>query len=215
LATARFGLGGEAGWWENWRMALTGKQRLKAFLAGMGGGVVLAGLLAWHHGLPKAKPIPEAGELRREVPGILAQWTSAGQPIEGTFVLSQMLQERAAHGTRTRAVVVPGLDDGSYIRVEETWGPENPPRVRAWKFMFADRVRIKLKAGADSTGLTKALVAQGWMLVRRDPANGWITIGLNAHEAKTVGEALAQVRAWPQVDAAEPDELPGPQASGG
>jgi hypothetical protein len=196
-------------------MELTGKQRLKAYAMGALGGGVLMGLLLWHHGLPKPVVLPEPGVERRQVPGILAQWMATGQPVEGSFVVSQMMEPRAANGTRVCAVVVPGLDDGSFVRVEEQWGPETPPMVQGWKFMYADRVKVKLRDGADTAAFAARLQKSGWHFLKRDPASGWVTIGLDSHAAKTVPEALAQLRTWsPWVEAAEVDELPAPGSSG-
>ena len=196
-------------------MALTGKQRIAAFVVGVVlGGVLAAGVMS--HRRPPAQPVvlgPD-GE-RRAVPGVLGQWVSNGQPIEGDFVVSQMFTPRAADGTRLRAVVVPGLDAGSFVRVEETWMPQNPPVVRGWKFMFADRVRAQLLPGVDTAPFAEAVRAKGWRFTGRDPATGWVTLALGTHEAKSVPEALGQLQAWPQWVAAEaPDYLPGPATNG-
>jgi hypothetical protein len=189
-------------------------QRWKIFGVGFAGGLVLAAIIFWHHGWPRRAAGPEPGTIRHLTPGALIEWTSTGQPIEGDFVLSQTLSPAAPDGTRTRGVVVPGLDAGSYVRIEETWAPETPgaaPTVRAWKFMFADHVRVKLQRGADSQALAAALHTRGWRFTARDVASGWITVGLGVHVANAVPTALAQLRAWPQwVAQAEPDTLPPP-----
>ena len=182
-------------------------------------GVVLGGILAaavMSHRRPAARVMEYGpdGE-RRAVPGVLGQWVSNGQPIEGDFVASEMFTPRAADGTRLRAVVVPGLDAGSFVRVEETWMRQNPPVVRGWKFMFADRVRAQLKPGVDTAPLEEAVRAKGWQIKEHDTASGWVTIMLGTHAAKSVPAALAQLQAWPQWVAAEaPDYLPGPSTNG-
>lgn len=196
-------------------MALTGKQRIAAFVAGVVLGGLLAAAVMSHRRLPVREVTTEPDGLRRMVPGVLGQWVSTAQPIEGDFVVSQMQTARSADGTRLRAVVVPGLDAGSFVRVEETWAAENPPVVRGWKFMFADRVRAQLQPGVDTAPLAAALKAKGWHIVAWDPAGGWMTLALGAHDAKSVPEALTQLQAWPQwVAAADPDYLPGPATNG-
>jgi len=192
-------------------MEMTGKQRLMAFLAGATAGAVLTGAIFWHRGLPHRAALPEPGVERRLTPGALTQWTNNGQPIEGAFITSESLGPVAADGSRTRGVVVPGLDPGSYVRLEEQWAPGTPPVVRAWKFMFADRVRVKLKAGADTRAMAEALQAKGWRFAARDAASGWVTVALGTHLAGSVPAALKQMQAWPQwVVDAQPDLLPPP-----
>ena len=94
-------------------------------------------------------------------------------------------------------------------------GPETPPVVRGWKFMFADRVRAQLKLGVDTAQLAEALKAKNWHIVAWDPASGLVTLALGTHDAKSVPEALAQLQAWPQwAVTAEPDYLPGPATNG-
>jgi hypothetical protein len=194
-------------------MELTSKQRFAAFGVGAGIGLVLSALYMWDRGWPKPKPLPEPGVERREVPGVLAQWTSSGQPVEGAFIVSQALQKRAADGSRLRGLVVPGLDPGSFVRIEEEWAPGYPPTVRAWKFMFADRVKARLREQADTPAMAAALAARGWYFKTRDPVSGWVTIEIGAHEARSVPDALKQLLAWPQwVVDAQPDLLPPPSA---
>jgi hypothetical protein len=196
-------------------MELTSKQRLAAFGAGAGFGLVLMALYWWDRGTPKHLPPPEPGVERRAVPGVLAQWTSSGQPIEGAFIVSQALGVAAADGSRLRGVVVPGLDPGTFIRIEEEWAPGVPPVVRAWKFMFADRVKVRLREKADTQAMAKALSARGWKFKARDPVSGWVTIDLGAHEAQSVPEGLKELRGWPQwVVDAQPDLLPPPESNG-
>jgi hypothetical protein len=140
------------------------------------------------------------------------------QPLEGDFVLSQSDDSHTpghVAGESTRGLVVPGLDPGAYIRVEEKSASTNPGRVLDWKFMFADRVRVKLVSPADSRALADAMRPLGWHFPGGASAAGWISIQLDAHDVHTVPDAVAKLKSWPQwVADAAPDYLPAPTSSG-
>ena len=123
-------------------------------------------------------------------------------------------------GVRERDVVVPGLDQDSFIRIAEFTAPtgtggEAP--VSDWKFMFADRVRAQLNPQMKKTSdLADALHKQGWQFKGGADAKGWVTISLNAHLAGSIPDAIKQLQVWPDwVLAAEPDYLPPPPPTNG
>jgi hypothetical protein len=193
-------------------MSLTNRQRYGAIFTGLAIGCVLSALILGKRGLPHPPPPPDPGVIRREVPGIVAQWMEKGQPIEGDFVMSEATGPAAGAGGRVRALVVPGLDEGALIRIEETPAPAGSGKqVQGWKFMFADRVRAQLTPGADTPAMAEALRALGWHFYARDLTGLWVTIALNTHSAESLPLALAKLREWPQwVAAEEPDYLPAP-----
>jgi hypothetical protein len=198
------------------RMSLTTQQRFGAYFTGFGIGCVLVGIYLSARGLPHSPEPPAPGVIRREVPGALAQWMITGAPVDGDFILSHDDNRTtggadAATGRFTRALVVSGLDPGAFIRVEEDSFNKDPDKVVDWKYMFADHARAQLQPGVDTRTLADAMNPFGWHFVGDKDKDGWATILLNGHDVKTLPQALAQLRAWPQwVAAAEPDYLPAP-----
>jgi hypothetical protein len=195
-------------------MALTTPQRFGAYFAGFGLGCIIVSIILSIRGLPHPPVPPPPGVIRREVPGALTQWMQNHQHIEGDFVLTQSDDLHApTHeaGLATRCVVVPGLDPGAFIRVEEKSTLTNPDVVTDWKFMFADRVRLKLVSPADSRALADAMHSLGWQFLGDRGADGSVSIVLAAHEVHSVPDAIARLKSWPQwVADAEPDYLPAP-----
>ncbi len=195
-------------------MSMPTRQRLIVFSVGFAMGCVIVAIVLRHRGLPHRPVAPDPGVERRIVPGVLSEWTKSGKPVEGDFVVSEAPGPLAPDGSRTRAVVVPGLDPGSFIRIEEEWAPGPPsamPTVRAWKFMFADRVKVKLLQNTDTKAMAEALKPFGWHFSGRGATDNEVFIALGAHTAAAVPTALAQLQKWPQwVVSAEPDYLPPP-----
>ncbi|HTB63189.1 MAG TPA: hypothetical protein VK737_06335, partial [Opitutales bacterium] len=114
-------------------------------------------------------------------------------------------------GKFARAVVVAGLDPGAFIRVEEQSQNKEPDKVTDWKFMFAGQVRARLVPNADTAALAKAIMPLGWNFTGVQDKDGWVTIVLKDHDVKSVPQAVAQLKAWPQwVADATPDYLPAP-----
>jgi hypothetical protein len=200
-------------------MSLTTPQRFGAYFIGFGLGCVLISIYFSVRGLPHPPEPPPPGVIRREVPGALAQMMLAGAPIDGDFVLSSddsRTMAVPAAGRFTRALVVTGLDPGAYIRVEEQSLVTAPNQVVDWKFMFADHARVQLKPGVDTRPLADAMQPLGWRFAGDQDRDGWATILLRGHHVKSLPQALAQLRAWPQwVVAAEPDYLPAPSLMAG
>ena len=199
-------------------MSLTTRQRFGAYFIGFGIGCVICAVIFTIRGLPhKADYEPPApGVIRRQVPGVLAQLAQSGQPIEGEYVLSHEDSRMLggidpATGRFYRAIVVAGLDQGSFIRVEEQSFNNDPNKVVDVKYMFADQVRTQLKPDADTKGLANAIAPFGWHYVGGKGTDGWMTIALKDHDVRSVPLAIAQLQSWPQwVAAAEPDYLPAP-----
>ena len=195
-------------------MALSTSQRFGAYFIGVGLGCVVASIIWSIHGLPHAPELPPPGTIRREAPGALSQWVQNHQHIQGEFVLSQSDDLHAAShegGQTTRCVVVKGLDEGAFIRVEEKSTLANPEVVTDWKYMFADHVRVKLVATAFSRELVEAMRPLGWRFLGGAAVDGWLIITLDTHEARSVPEAVTKLKSWPQwVADAEPDYLPAP-----
>jgi hypothetical protein len=167
-------------------------------------------------GLPHQPEAPPIGVIRREVPGALAQWMANGTLVDGDFILSHM-DTRVTGGADpvtgkfARAVVVAGLDPGAFIRVEEQSQNKEPDKVTDWKFMFAGQVRARLVPNADTAALAKAMMPLGWNFTGGQDKDGWVTIVLKDHDVKSVPQAVAQLKAWPQwVAEATPDYLPAP-----
>ena len=198
-------------------MALSNSQRFGAYFLGLGLGCIIVSIILRVRGMPHPPEEPPPGVIRREVPGAFAQLMQNHQHIEGDFVLSQSDDLHAAShaaGQDIRCAVVPGLDPGAYIRVEEKSSLANPGQVLDWKFMFADRVRVKLASLADSRALAEAMRPLGWHFLAGQGADGSISIQLDAHDVRSVPAAVAKLKSWPQwVMDAEPDFLPAP--SGG
>jgi hypothetical protein len=195
-------------------MSMPTRQRLIVLSVGFAMGCVIVGIVLRHRGLPHRPQAADPGVERRMVPGVLSEWTKSGKPIEGDFIVSEAPGPLAPDGSRTRGVVVPGLDPDSFVRIEEEWAPGPPsaePTVRAWKFMFADRVRAKLRPGTDTKAMAEALKPLGWHFSGRGPGENEVTIALGAHLAATVPTALVQLQKWPQwIETVEPDYLPPP-----
>jgi len=192
-------------------MLMTTKQRVATFCFGIAMGCVVATLILGRHGLPKAPERPDEGVIRREVPGAVTQWMQMGVPIEGDFILSESIGAASADGQILRWIVVPGLDPGAYIRVEEKSPSTDLRRVTGWKFMFADRVHAQLQPDADTRALSAALAAHGWHYLGGKSPGNWVTVQLDDHKADTVTAALKEFQAWPQwIAQAEPDYLPTP-----
>jgi hypothetical protein len=139
-------------------------------------------------------------------------------PVLGDFVLSQSDDLHAPNrdaNTRTRCVVVTGLDPGAFIRIEEKSTVTNPDEVTEWKFMFADHVRVKLVSAEVSRALAEAMRPQGWHFLGEQNPDGWIGIMLASHDVHSVPEAVDKLKAWPQwVASVEPDYLPAPSNEG-
>jgi hypothetical protein len=195
-------------------MELSSRRRWVIYFIGVAIGCVISAIILGQRGLPHPGQTPEPGVIRREVPGVIGELMADGRPLEGDFVISTDDGTPAADGSRLRAVVVPGLDPGAFIRVEEQCTPPNSGgrfAVTAWKFMFADRVRVKLAPQADRKALGDALHAHGWRFLELEPGTDWIAIQLDAHHAFTVPKAVTEIQAWTQwVSAVEPDFLPAP-----
>jgi hypothetical protein len=200
-------------------MSLSTPQRFGAYFIGFGIGCVLVSIYFSVRGLPHAPEPPPPGVIRREVPGALAQWMLSGMPIEGDFVLSHddnRTTGGANAGRFTRALVVPGLDPGAFIRIEEQSLVKDYDQVVDWKFMFADHVRAQLQPGVDTRVLADAMNSFGGHFAGDKDKDGWSTILLKDHDVKSMPQALAQLQAWPQwVAAAAPDYLPPPSMATG
>jgi hypothetical protein len=199
-------------------MALSTQQRYIAFFGGVGVSCVLLTIYFGVRGLPQPPELPAPGVIRREVPGAVLQWMAESKPIEGAFVLSQDDARKAggvSSGRFSRFLVVPGLDPGAYIRIEEIAASQEPDKIADWKFMFADHVRVLLQPNADTRAMATEMAKLGWHFSGGKDKEGWVTIILKDHQANSVGQAQWQLQQWPQwVAKAEPDYLPAPTIAG-
>jgi hypothetical protein len=199
-------------------MSLSSKQRYGAFFTGVGLGCVMAAIYFGARGLPHAPEPPPPGVIRRQVPGVLAEMMQTGRPITGEFVLSQLDDQHIRthdSGTFRRWVVVPGLDPGAFIRIEEVSRLQEPDKVVDWKFMFADQVRAKLIPQADTHAIAEAMQPLGWHFIGGKDKDDWVEISLGSHHVASVPDAVTKLTAWTQwIAQAEPDFLPPPAAPG-
>lgn len=199
-------------------MSLTSQQRYGAFFIGVGIGCVLVTIYFGVRGVPQPPELPPPGVIRREVPGAVLQWMTENKPIEGPFVLSQADARKAggvSSGRFSRFLVVPGLDPGAYIRIQETATLQEPDKIIDWKFMFADQVRAQFQPNADTKAMAAEMSKLGWHFSGGKDKDGWVTIILKDHQATSVDQALGQLQQWPQwIAKAEPDYLPVPSMPG-
>lgn len=185
-------------------------------------GVVL-GLMVVRHLLEsrsQKKQVSEAFEAKRNIPGMLVDYAQEGRPVYGEGVLEAVTGPGAEGFAQTRRVLTGGrnrVDENGaalppdFLAITEYYAETgkltaNTP-VKRYEFAYADRIRVTVSEPAATAKVFQAVKALDANLVPDTGSRTAVTVRFRAPKLATVGEALALLKAVPEVVSAEPVKL--------